>query len=144
MDKGCKKQSVKEIEQKLEPEPQHLRKQVLAWLYPGKPSSKTCQSLTMNLHAVFQGENLWLSFVSHRVHDLHVIKKRKWERVTKKKGGNLGRSQRYRESGDNSIISDSKSERSSQGAKDQQHQMQQQGLERDGKGSGGNRVKVYR
>lgn len=87
MDKGCKKQSVKEIEQKLEPEPQHLRKQVLAWLYPGKPSSKICQSLTMNLHAVFQGENLWLSFVSHRVHDLHVIKKRKWERVTKKKGG---------------------------------------------------------
>ena len=34
MDKGCKKQSVKEIEQKLEPGHQHLRQQVLAWLYP--------------------------------------------------------------------------------------------------------------
>ena len=40
----------------------------------------------MNLHAVFQGENLWLSFVSHRVHDLHVIKKRKYKTVTKRRG----------------------------------------------------------
>ena len=30
----------KEIEQKLEPEHQHLRQQVFAWLYPGTPSSK--------------------------------------------------------------------------------------------------------
>lgn len=56
----------------------------------------------------FSRKNLWLSFVSHRVHDLHIDKKRKWERVTKK--GELGRSQRYRESGDNSIISDSRVE----------------------------------
>ena len=98
----------------------------------------------MNLHAVFQGENLWLSFVSHRVHDLHVIKKRKYKRVTKK-GGELGKeSERgIRKVRTSALSRTLKSGRSSQGANDQQHQMQQQGLEsRDGKGSGGNRAKV--
>lgn len=73
----------------------------------------------MNLHAVFQGENLWLSFVSHRVHDLQIIKKRKCKRVTKRGRGGLGKESEggIKKSEDN-IISDSKSGRSSQGAID--------------------------
>lgn len=88
----------------------------------------------MYLYAAFRGENLWLSIVSHRVHDPQVIKNGNYNRMTQKNRNWEGVRERYEKSKGNNSISESKYGRPSQWANDQQqYQMQQKGLDRQGR-----------